>query len=87
MGENRLKGIVKWFNSTKGYGFIGRAGGNDVFVHYGEIISEGYKKLAEGDEVEFEIVEGSNGRPQAGKVVKLLPPDSDSNPVAGLSDE
>ena len=73
----RLIGTVKWFNSTKGYGFIGRADGDDVFVHYSAIISEGYKKLADGDEVEFEIVDGSDGKPQAGNVVKLVQPGAD----------
>jgi CspA family cold shock protein len=67
-----LKGTVLWFNSTKGYGFIGQANGDDVFVHYSAIVSDGYKKLADGDEVEFEIVAGSDGRPQAGNVARCL---------------
>ena len=67
---DRLKGTVKWFNNAKGYGFIGRDDGADVFVHYSAITSEGYKSLAEGDQVEFEIVEGQKG-PQAGNVVKV----------------
>ena len=67
----RLKGIVKWFNNAKGYGFIGRDdGGADVFIHYSAITSEGYKSLAEGDRVEFEIVQGQKG-PQAEKVTKV----------------
>lgn len=66
----RLKGTVKWFNNAKGYGFIGRADGPDVFVHYSAISSEGYKSLQEGDAVEFEIVEGQKG-PQAANVVKV----------------
>ena len=57
----RLKGTVKWFNNAKGYGFIGRADGPDVFVHYSAISSEGYKSLQEGDAVEFEITEGQKG--------------------------
>ena len=61
---DRLKGIVKWFNNAKGYGFIGRSDGPDVFVHYSAIASEGYKSLQEGDQVEFEIAEGQKG-PQA----------------------
>ena len=67
----RLKGIVKWFNNAKGYGFIGRDdGGADVFLHYSAITSEGYKSLAEGDRVEFEIVQGQKG-PQAANVTKI----------------
>jgi CspA family cold shock protein len=66
----RIKGKVKWFNNAKGYGFIGHDGGNDVFVHFSSIVSEGYKSLQEGDDVEFEITEGQKG-PQADKVTKL----------------
>jgi cold shock protein len=66
----RLRGTVKWFNNAKGFGFIGREDGPDVFVHYSAINSEGYKSLQEGDQVEFEIVQGQKG-PQAGDVVKL----------------
>ena len=65
----QLKGVVKWFNNAKGYGFIGRDSGPDVFVHFSAIAEEGYKSLAEGDEVEFEIVQGQKG-PQAANVVK-----------------
>ncbi|MGV3488562.1 MAG: cold-shock protein CspD [Tuberibacillus sp.] len=63
-------GKVKWFNAEKGYGFIEVEGGNDVFVHYSAIQEEGFKSLEEGQEVQFEIVEGSRG-PQASNVVKL----------------
>ena len=66
----RLSGTVKWFNDAKGFGFIQREGGPDVFVHYSVIQSSGFKTLAEGDKVEFEIVEGPKG-PQAGNVTKV----------------
>jgi CspA family cold shock protein len=65
-----MEGTVQWFNNTKGYGFIGRDDGPDVFVHYTAIVGEGYKTLHEGDTVEFEIVQGPKG-PQAGNVIKL----------------
>ncbi len=65
----RLKGTVKWFNNAKGYGFIGREGGPDVFVHYSAITADGYKSLQEGDPVEFEIIQGQKG-PQAANVNK-----------------
>lgn len=64
------KGKVKWFNGEKGFGFIEREGGEDVFVHFSAIQSEGFKTLDEGQDVEFEIVEGARG-PQAANVVKL----------------
>ena len=64
-----LKGKVKWFNNGKGYGFIGREDGPDVFVHFTAIQEEGYKSLKEGDDVQFEIVDGAHG-PQADKVQK-----------------
>ncbi|MBU9712833.1 cold-shock protein CspD [Evansella tamaricis] len=65
-----MTGKVKWFNSEKGFGFIEREGGDDVFVHFSAIQSEGFKSLEEGQEVEFEIVDGDRG-PQAANVVKL----------------
>lgn len=65
----RLTGTVKWFNDAKGFGFIQREGGPDVFVHFSAIQSNGFKSLAEGDKVEFEIVEGQKG-PQAANVSK-----------------
>lgn len=65
----RMKGTVKWFNNAKGYGFIGRESGADVFVHYSAITAEGYKSLQEGDQVEFEIAQGPKG-PQAANVTK-----------------
>ena len=66
----KLTGRVKWFNDSKGYGFIEQEGGRDIFVHYTAIQGDGFKSLAEGQKVEFEITEGSKG-PQATKVVKL----------------
>ncbi|MBW6464061.1 MAG: cold shock domain-containing protein [Dethiobacteria bacterium] len=65
-----MQGKVKWFNPEKGYGFIEVEEGKDVFVHYSEIQEEGFKTLEEGQEVEFEIVEGNRG-PQAANVVKI----------------
>ena len=66
----QYRGTVKWFNNAKGYGFLGRDGGADVFVHYSSIQLEGYKSLKEGDEVEFDIIQGSKG-PQADQVARL----------------
>lgn len=65
-----VKGTVKWFNATKGYGFISTEDGEDVFVHYSAITGDGFKTLDEGQSVEFEIVQGEKG-PQATNVVKL----------------
>ncbi|RFU64481.1 cold-shock protein [Peribacillus saganii] len=63
------RGKVKWFNSEKGFGFIEREGGEDVFVHFSAIQGEGYKSLEEGQEVTFEVEEGQRG-PQAANVQK-----------------
>ena len=63
-------GPVKWFNNAKGFGFLGRDDGPDVFVHYSSIQNEGYKSLKEGDLVEFDIIEGAKG-PQADQVVRF----------------
>jgi CspA family cold shock protein len=65
----RITGKVKWFNNAKGYGFIEREGGNDVFVHFSAIQGAGFRTLEEGQAVEFEIVDGPKG-PQAGNVTK-----------------
>ncbi|WP_171051773.1 cold shock domain-containing protein [Alteribacter natronophilus] len=65
-----MTGKVKWFNSEKGFGFIEREDGDDVFVHFSAIQAEGFKTLEEGQDVEFEIVEGDRG-PQAANVVRL----------------
>jgi cold shock protein len=65
----QYKGKVKWFNNAKGYGFIGREDGPDVFVHYSSIQLDGYKTLKEGDDVEFDIVQGQKG-PQADSVIR-----------------
>lgn len=55
------KGMVKWFNDAKGFGFIAQEGGKDVFVHHTAIMMDGFRSLAEGDEVEFEVVDGPKG--------------------------
>ncbi|HNS32682.1 MAG TPA: cold shock domain-containing protein [bacterium] len=64
------KGKVKWFNNAKGYGFIEREGGEDVFVHYSAITGDGYRTLQEGDAVEFEVVQSDKGL-QAANVGKI----------------
>ena len=66
---DRIQGTVKWFNSAKGYGFIAREGGKDVFVHFSALQMDGYRTLNEGDKVEFSIEDSPKG-PQATKVVK-----------------
>ena len=65
------QGTVKWFNPEKGYGFISKEGGEDLFVHWSEIQMDGYKTLDEGAAVEFEITTGDNGKLQASNVTKL----------------
>ena len=65
-----MKGTVKWFNNQKGYGFISDEQGNDVFVHYSGIATEGFKSLEEGAAVEFDVTDGAKG-PQATNVTKL----------------
>jgi len=66
---SRITGTVKWFNDAKGFGFISREGGPDVFVHFSAISGSGFKSLAEGDKVEFVVVQGQKG-PQAADVTK-----------------
>ncbi len=66
--SERIKGTVKWFNAVKGYGFIGIDEGDDVFVHFSAIQMEGYKKLVEGQQVEFSIESGPKGL-QAAEVI------------------
>ena len=66
----RIQGTVKWFNDAKGFGFLAREGGPDVFVHFSAIQANGFKSLSEGDRVEFEIVQGEKG-PQASDVKKV----------------
>ncbi len=66
----RKQGSVKWFNSTKGFGFISQPEGEDVFVHFKSILGDGYRTLNENDKVEFTIVQGEKG-PQASEVKKI----------------
>ena len=68
--SERINGVVKWFNSQKGFGFIEREGGPDVFVHFSAIQSGGYRELNEGERVEFSITEGPKGL-QASEVIRL----------------
>jgi len=69
--QDMAQGTVKWFNPDKGYGFISRADGDDLFVHFSEIQMDGFKTLDEGASVEFDITTGQNGKLQASNVRKL----------------
>ena len=64
-----MKGTVKWFNDSKGYGFIQQPDGDDVFVHFSSIVGDGFRTLHEGDHVEYEITQGEKG-PQATNVIR-----------------
>ena len=68
--SEKEQGTVKWFNGSKGFGFIERAEGKDVFVHFNAIVGDGYKNLEEGQRVEFNVVDGQKG-PQAADVVVI----------------
>lgn len=70
LGGTTMKGTVKWFNAKKGFGFISDETGKDVFVHFSALQMDGFKVLDEGEEVEFDVVNGEKG-PQAANVVKL----------------
>jgi cold shock protein len=65
-----IRGTVKWFNDSKGFGFLTREGGPDVFVHHSEIRSDGFRSLSEGDQVEFEVVDSPKG-PRAANVTRV----------------
>jgi len=67
--SERMRGTVKWFNAVKGYGFIGRDDGDDVFVHFSAIQAEGYRKLEAGQQVEFDIESGTKGLQAADVVI------------------
>jgi len=64
------KGVVKWFNDAKGFGFIEQENGQDVFVHFSSIQGDGFKSLVEGEQVTFDVIDGAKG-PQAANVVKM----------------
>jgi CspA family cold shock protein len=70
MSDDKEQGTVKWFNGSKGYGFIERDSGGDVFVHFSAILGDGFKTLDEGQRVEFVVTQGDKG-PQAQEVVRL----------------
>jgi len=75
--SSTLKGVVKWFNDAKGFGFIEHTSGRDVFVHYSVIASEGFKTLKDGETVEYELKEGPKGL-QAARVLRTAKPEADA---------
>lgn len=79
----QFRGVVRWFNNVKGYGFLGRENGPDVFVHYSSIDCDGYKTLKEGEEVEYDVIQGDKG-PQADHVCRRRRPHAHA-PSAGAS--
>ena len=74
-------GSVRWFNNAKGYGFLGRDGGPDVFVHYSAIEADGYRSLREGDVVEYDVIQGNQG-PQADHVRRIQADANDPQAVS-----
>src|SRR5437660_11032725 len=78
---SRITGKVKWFNNSKGYGFIEQPGSSDIFVHYSAIQGEGFKTLEEGQEVEFEVTAAPHG-PQAEKVTRIVREDIKQKPIS-----
>jgi CspA family cold shock protein len=82
--SSTLKGIVKWFNDAKGFGFIEHTSGRDVFVHYSVIASEGFKTLKDGETVEYELKEGPKGL-QAAKVLRTAAPEQSSSDDSSAS--
>ena len=66
----QYQGVVRWFNNAKGYGFLGRESGPDVFVHYSSIQADGYRSLKEGEPVEYDVIQGDKG-PQADQVSRV----------------
>ena len=67
---SQYTGVVRWFNNAKGYGFLGREDGPDVFVHFSSIMTDGYKSLKEGEPVEYDVIQGEKG-PQADRVGRV----------------
>ena len=84
--SSTLKGVVKWFNDAKGFGFIEHTSGRDVFVHYSVIASEGFKTLKDGETVEYELKEGPKGL-QAAKVLRTASEQSATADDASADDE